>query len=67
MSNKVYDVLKWISLIFLPALIAFYGVIGNSCNIPYTEIVLTIAVAFNTFLGACLGISNTNYNKNKDK
>lgn len=67
MSNKVYDVLKWISLVFLPALITFYGVIGNACNIPYTEIVLTIAVAFNTFLGTCLGISNTNYNKNKDK
>ena len=63
MSNKVYDILKWITLIFLPALITFYGVIGNTCNIPYTEIVLTIATAFNAFLGTCLGISNYNYNK----
>lgn len=63
MSNKVYDVLKWITLIFLPALITFYGVIGNTCSIPYTEVVLTIATAFNTFLGTCLGISNYNYNK----
>lgn len=64
MNNKVYDVLKWISLVFLPALTTFYGVIGNTCEIPYTEIVLTIAIAFNTFLGTCLGISNMNYSKN---
>lgn len=64
MNNKVYDVLKWISLVFLPALTTFYGVIGNTCGIPYTEIVLTIAIAFNTFLGTCLGISNINYTKN---
>lgn len=63
MSNKVYDVLKWITLIFLPALITFYGVIGNTCNIPYTKVVLTIATAFTTFLGTCIGISNYNYKK----
>ena len=65
MSNKVYDVLKWFSLVFLPAAITFYGVVGNSCNIPYTDVVLTIAVAFNTFLGTCLGISNITY-QNKE-
>ena len=63
MSNKVYNVLKYITLILLPAVITFYGVVGNACNIPYTDIVLTIATAFNTMLGTCLGISNINYNK----
>ena len=63
MSNKLYDILKWITLIFIPALTTFYGVIGNSCNIPYTDVVLTIAVAFDTFLGTCLGISNYQYKK----
>lgn len=66
MSNKVYDILKWITLIFLPALITFYGVIGNTCDLPNTDIVLTIATAFNTFLGTCLGISTYNYNKKED-
>lgn len=64
-SNTAYDILKWITLIFIPALITLYGVIGNTCNIPYTDIVLTIATAFDTFLGTCLGISNYNYNKEK--
>ena len=63
MSNKVYDVLKYITLIILPAVITFYGVVGNTCNIPYTDIVLTIMTAITTFLGAILGISNINYKK----
>lgn len=63
MPNKVYDVLKWIALVGLPSVIAFYGVVGATCNIPYTQEVLTIAAAFNTMLGAWLGISNMKYNK----
>ena len=62
MSNKVYDVLKWITLIFLPALTNLVGVILNSFNVGCTEIVLTIMTAVTTFLGAILGISNINYN-----
>ena len=66
MSNKVYDVLKWITLIFLPALTTLVGVILNSFNVGCTEIVLTIMTAVTTFLGAILGISNVNYYKNKE-
>ena len=62
-SNKAYDVLKWISLVLLPALTTLYGVIGATLNIPYTQEIITIAVATDTCLGTCLGISNYNYNK----
>ena len=65
MSNKVYDILKWVDLVFIPALIVFYGVIGNVLNIPNTEIVLTIMGAFDVFLGSLLGISSTKYNKSE--
>lgn len=65
MTNKVYDILKWITLVFLPALTTFVGVILNSFNVPNTEIVLTIMTALTTFMGAVLGISNINY-KNKE-
>lgn len=65
LSNKVYDFLKWIALIALPALITFYGVVGATCDIPYTQEVLTIAVAFDTMLGSMLGISSSKYNKEK--
>ena len=63
MSNKVYDILKWISLVFLPALITFAGVVFKSLNIVNADVYLTIAVAFNAFLGSILGISNINYLK----
>lgn len=63
MSNKTYDILKWITLVFLPALTTFIGVILNCFNCEYTDIVLTIMIGFDTFLGSCLGISNMNYKK----
>lgn len=66
MSNKVYDVLKWIALVFLPAFTTFYGVVGATCGIPYTQEALTIMVAFDTFLGGLLGISNIQYNKKEE-
>ena len=66
MSNKVYDVLKWITLVFMPAFITLVGVILNSYNVQDTNIILTIMTAFNTFMGSILGISNLNY-KNSSK
>lgn len=64
MSNKVYDVLKWIAIVFMPAFITFLGVVLNSFDVAHTDIVLTILIAFETFLGAILGVSNINYKKN---
>lgn len=61
-SNRVYDVLKWTSLVFLPALITFMGVVLNTLHIGNAEVILTIAIAFNTFLGSILGVSNIRYN-----
>ncbi len=63
MSNKMYDKLKWFTLIFLPALITFAGIVMKSFNFQYTDVVLTIATAFDTFLGTILGISNIQYNQ----
>lgn len=64
MSNKVYDVLKWITLVLLPALTTLTGVILNVLNVGFTEIVLTIMTAVTTFMGTILGISNISYCKN---
>lgn len=63
MNNKTYDVLKWIAQVFLPAFTTLYGVVATTCNIPYVQETLTIMVAFDTFLGALLGISSMKYNK----
>lgn len=65
MNSKVYDILKWVALTVLPALITLYGVIGATCNIPYTQQVLTIATAFDAFLGTILGVSSNAYSRQK--
>ena len=63
MSNKVYDVLKYIAQIVLPALGALYFALAKIWNFPYgTEIVGTIS-AVDVFLGALLKISTDQYNK----
>ena len=67
MSNKVYDVLKYIAQIFLPALTVFVGVILKGFNIEYTDVVITIMTAFDAFLGSVLMISSNNYNKTKEE
>ena len=66
LPDKVYDVLKWITIVFLPALATFVGVILNSFNIANADIILTIMTAFTTFMGAILGISSMQYNKKKE-
>ena len=50
MSNKVYDILKWITLVFLPALTTLVGVILNCFNVGCTDIVLTIMTEVTTFM-----------------
>ena len=67
MSNKVYDTLKWITQIVLPAILTFFGVVGVTLGLPYTESVITIGTAGITCLGTCLGISSHNYYKKEDK
>ena len=65
-SNKVYDVLKWVALVLLPALAVLYGALAKIWQFPFpSEIVYTIT-ALDTFLGAVLGISNINYTSRKD-
>lgn len=61
MSNRTYDILKYIALIALPALQVFWLTIGKIWNISYTvEIGATIgAVAL--LLGTLLGVSTKNY------
>lgn len=63
MNNKVYDILKYIAQVFLPALTVFVGVVLKCLNVEYTDIVITIMTAFDAFLGSILMISNANYNK----
>ena len=63
LKNEVYDVLKWIAALLLPALATLWLTLSSIWGLPYgEEIGLTIS-AIDLFLGAILGISSANYNK----
>lgn len=63
MSNKMYDVLKDIALIVLPALATLYAALAKIWSLPYEVAIPATIMAFDTFLGAILKISTTQYNK----
>lgn len=66
MTNRTYDILKWIALILLPALATFYAAIAAVWGLPYTEQVVGTITAVDTLLGTLLKISSDNYNKQED-
>lgn len=67
LPQKVYEWLRWIIAIVIPAGILLYGVIGNTLNIPNTEVVLTIAGAVQVFLGTIFGISKVRHDRLEKK
>ena len=61
MTNRTYDILKWIALILLPALATFYAAIAAVWGLPYTEQVVGTITAVDTLLGTLLKISSDKY------
>ncbi len=66
MSNKTYDILKWIALVLLPALATLYIGLSKFWSLPYPEEISGTIMLVDTFLGALLGISSVQYAKEKD-
>ena len=63
MSNKTYDILKYIAQIVLPALGTLYFALSGIWGFPYGEQIVGTLAAIDAFLGAVLKISSDNYYK----
>ena len=63
LSNKVYDVFKFIAQIVLPAIATLYVTLAGLWNLPFPEEISGTVMAIDTFLGAILMISTAQYNK----
>lgn len=63
MSDKTYNIMKWIVQYILPGLGVLYAIIAGAASLPYAEVVLAIVMAVDWFLGVILGISTSQYNK----
>lgn len=67
MSNKMYDILKYIAQIVLPAIATLYFALAGIWGFPYGEEIVGTITAADTFLGVLLKISTDNYNKAKNQ
>lgn len=66
MTDKMYDVLKWVAQILLPAIATLYFAIAQIWGLPYGEQIVGTITAIDAFLGALLGISTYQYNKDRN-
>lgn len=61
MSNKTYDIVKYIAQIVLPAAGTLYFALAGIWGFPYGEQIVGTITAVDTFLGVCLGLSSASY------
>lgn len=68
LSNKTYDIFKWVALVALDATGVFYDTIANIWGLPFGSEILKTCAALSLLIGALIGISSVNYSKkNEDK
>lgn len=67
MSNKCYDILKFIAQIVLPAIGTLYFALARIWGFPFAEEIVGTITAIDAFLGALLGISSIGYAKAQEK
>lgn len=67
MSNKTYDVLKYITQIVIPAVGTLYFALAGIWGFPYGEQIVGTLAALDTFMGVVLGISSKQYNQQGGK
>jgi hypothetical protein len=65
MSNKIYDILKWVALVALDATGYFYQEFASVWGLPYGVEVLKTCVALSIFLGTLIGVSSLKYKGEK--
>lgn len=62
LPNKVYDILKWTCLIFLPAMEYGYGALAVVWGLPYPDQIPKTINIIAFVLGVLIGVSTLNYN-----
>lgn len=63
MSNRVYDVLKWISILGLPVIAWLIGQIGPEWGLANVDKIVHTINAVAAALGALIGVSTIEYNR----
>lgn len=61
LSNKTYDILKWVAQILFPGIATLYFAMSKIWGLPYCEEVVGTLSALTVFIGTIIGISSANY------
>ena len=67
MSNKFYDILKWVALVALDAIGVFYNTMSVIWSLPLGNEVLASCTALSALLGALIGVSSIKYSKDNQE
>ena len=65
LTASTYNVLKWVTLAFLPASGALYFTLAILWGFPFGEQIVGTIAALTTFMGLLLGISRARFNQNQ--
>ena len=57
LPDKVYQVLKWVALVVLPAMAVFVNTVGPSLGLPHADVIVTTLNALGLLVAACIGVS----------
>lgn len=66
-ENRVYDVLKWMCLVVLPAIAVIYNTLSSVWHWPYANEVSKTITAVCVFIGSLIGVSTVAYNKSHEE
>jgi len=67
LSDKAYQILKWVALIALPALSLFYQTIAPVCGLPGEKPVTVVLSALSVLIGSLIGVSTAEYYRTKEE
>lgn len=67
LNNKSYEIMKWITMIALPAFSVFIGAVGAELGISDPDTLVTILNAITVLMGSLIGVSSYQYNKTGDE
>lgn len=66
LKNETYDVLKWIAITVIPALVVLINTVGTAVDYEYTGIITIVIGAVGLFLATILGTSTKNFNNDDE-
>lgn len=67
-NNKIYDVIKWIVITFLPALMTFLNIVLPAVGCPdnVTRVIGIVLPSFTAFIGTLIGVGSIQYKKDQE-